>query len=164
MCFTGAGGALYDVGMALMGNAWHPGGEAFGQACIGVLYLADVYGWIGNQFKTVLQEAGDAFSGWAAEVVGGDAVDDVLAELVLLGGVDDAFSGVGDAAVGDFLIGKHEQVGEAYVVELVVVQGLPHGVDLGVDLVIDVFGVTGVAAVLLGDAVLVDADVTGFDF
>ena len=41
---------------------------------------------------------------------------------------------------------------------------MPHGVDLGVDLVIDVFGSAGIAAVLFGDAVLIDADFTGFYF
>ncbi len=121
-----------------------------------------MYGWIWDEFESVFQKEGDAVPGLATQVSGGDAADDVLAELLLLGGVDDALSGVGDAAVGDFLIGEYEQVSESYVFELVVFQGLPHGVDLGVDLVVDVFVIA--VAVPFGDAVVIDADFAGFYF
>ena len=55
-------------------------------------------------------------------------------------------------------------MGKANFFELIIVECLPHGVYLGMNLVVDVFGVARIAAVLFGDAVLADADVTCFDF
>ena len=55
-------------------------------------------------------------------------------------------------------------MGKANFIELIIVECLPNGVHLGMDLVVDVFGVARIAAVLFGDAMLADADVTCFDF